>query len=469
MPFRKPENLTEWLILLGVLGFVPTLFFYIVGEEGIYVITTMEMWHQHNWLQQLMYGADNGRPPLFNWLTMPVAAIIGWSHVVAAVRLVSVAATLGMVAWLYWLSRKLFPDKPFALFAALSCLCMADLALYRGWLTYTDPVFAFFTFAGMASLWVGAIEQRRGMLLASVILVSCAMLTKAFTAYIFYGTAGFVLLLSNRDTRRFLLAPRTLLTFSAAPALLLLWFSLAPKSGKAAGMLEEILHKLSAQDFSSYFIGLIEFPLDTLVRLSPVVLLALYLLMRKRVTQEETVPENARVALWIAVLGFLPYWLSPQNSIRYLLPIYPLIALVCARIIWRCGETGRTLALRWFAGFVAFKLVLMLALFPYYQTHYRGANYAMTAQRIIARTQGFPLYVNDVRSIGLSITSYIDLTRFPQAPLSFPPNDFADGYVLAMENNPELGQVAETYTLAADTTYLLCRGRACNASPEMGK
>ena len=125
---------------------MPTLFFYLVGEEGIYTITSMEMWHQQNWIQQIMYGVDNQRPPLVNWLIMPLANLIGWQHVVIAARSVSVAATLGSVAWLYWLSRKLFGDKSLALFAALACLSLADLLLYRGWLSYTDPVFAFFTF-----------------------------------------------------------------------------------------------------------------------------------------------------------------------------------------------------------------------------------------------------------------------------------------------------------------------------------
>lgn len=469
MSIRKPNNLTEWLLIFGTLSFVPTLFFYLVGEEGIYVITSMEMWHQQNWLQQLMYGVDNGRPPLVNWLTMPLAELIGWSHVVIAVRLVSVAATLGTIAWLYWLSHKLFSDRSFALFSALTALSLADWLLYRGWLTYTDPVFAFFTFGAMASLWVGIIERRTSWLLTSVILVSCGLLTKAFTAYIFYGTVGFVLLLWHRDTRGFLLSPRTLLTFSLALIVPLIWFASIPHSGNSVGMLDEITRKLSAQDFSSYLAHLAEFPLEVIVRLSPAVLLAIYLLLRKRVTDEESSPVHFRVAILIAGLGFLPYWLSPQSGIRYLLPIYPMIALVCARIIWRAGESSRTLALRWFTGIIAVKFLFALFLFPYYQAHYRGQNYKETAKIVIERTQGFPLYVTDVRAVGISIAGYIDLIRFPQAPLTFPPEDFNSGYVLVMEANSELGEVAETYTLAAEHIFLLCRGTACTAKSQVVK
>ncbi|MBS1196939.1 MAG: glycosyl transferase [Proteobacteria bacterium] len=193
MKLRKPQNLTEWLLLLGAISFIPTLFFYLVGEEGIYTITSMEMWLNQTWLKQTTYGLDNGRPPLVNWLIVPVAQLMGWAHVVVAARLTSVLATLCMVATVYGLSRRLTQDKDFALFAALACLCLADLLLYRGWLTYTDPVFAFFTFAAMACLWIAALEKRLGLLLLSVIFISAAMLAKAFTAYIFFGTAIFVL------------------------------------------------------------------------------------------------------------------------------------------------------------------------------------------------------------------------------------------------------------------------------------
>lgn len=459
---RKPDVLTKWLILLAAASSLPTLFFYLVGEEGIYTITSMEMWHQQNWLQQIMYGADNGRPPLVNWLIMPLADLLGWQHVTVAARLVSINATLGMVGWLYWLSRKLFADKVFARFAALTCLALADLLLYRGWLSYTDPVFAFFTFGAMATLWVSAVEQRISWLLVSIMLVSCALLTKAFTAYIFYGSVAFVLLW-QRDTRKFLLAPRSLFAFMAALAVPLAWFAANPQGGKTAGMLSEITRKLSAQDLSSYLQHLAVFPLDVMIRLSPAVLLALYLLWRKRVTESESAATNFRAALWIAVLGFLPYWLSPQSSIRYLLPIYPVIALVCARLIFRSGEAARQLALRWFVGIIAFKFVFALVLFPYYQTHYRGENYTEAGRSIMQLTDGYPLYVTDVSSPGLCVTGLIDAQRFPLPPIVFPPAQWDTGFVIARTNDPSVGKLVRQYRLASDDLYLLCRGAACGA------
>jgi 4-amino-4-deoxy-L-arabinose transferase-like glycosyltransferase len=351
----------------------------------------------------------------------------------------------------------------------LTALALADLLLYRGWLSYTDPLFAFFTFGSIATLWVAGVERHRGWLLLSVLLVGCALLTKAFTSYVFYGTAGLVLLLQQREARRFFFSPSALLIFALALIVPWAWFSSIPKGDNSAFMFDEIIRKLSVQDTLGYLRHLFEFPLEMFVRLAPATLLASYLLARKRVTITESAPLQLRTAVLIAGLCFLPYWLSPQNSVRYILPIYPVIALICARIIWRAGEPAHKLALRWFAGIIAFKYVLVLVLFPYYQTNYRGENFEKTARIVIERTQGFPLYTKDTRSIGLSIVAYIDLKRFPQKPITYPPQTFDSGFVLSMEENPALGEVAGIYTLAADRIFLLCRGSACATTPQPEK
>jgi 4-amino-4-deoxy-L-arabinose transferase-like glycosyltransferase len=448
------------LLLLAALSFIPTLFFYTVGEEGIYTISSMEMWFNDNWLIQTMYGYDLHRPPLMNWLVIPLADSLGWTHVLLSTRLISVIATLGTIGWLFWLIRRLFGDHHFALFTALACLAMADLSLYRGWLAYTDPVFAFFTFGAMASLWIAATDRHRGWLLLSVILVSCALLTKAFTAYVFYGTAAFSLLW-NRDKRMFLLSPTSLLIFLFALITPFIWFTSLPQtSGHGGSMVGEILQKLSAQNAGAYFKHFLLYPFETLLRLSPAALLAAYLLLRKRVTRVETLPLAIREAIVIALLCLLPYWLSPQGGIRYLLPIYPFVALIAARIIWRADAT--TLAMRWFAGLIAFKFVFALFLFPWYQNDFRGANYVQAAHDIALQTGSVPLYVNDPRSVSENIVSEIDLRRLPEnAPLTHPPAEWDNGFLLSMEPDGR-SRIFIKLNVAHDDLYLLCRGIACD-------
>lgn len=448
----------HWLIGFAALSFLPTLFFYTVGEEGIYTISTMEMWQSRNWFIETMYGVNLQRPPLMNWLGVGVAQLLGWTHVLHSIRLLSIAATLGMAAWLYWLSARLFADRSFSAFAALACLAMSDLALYRGWLAYTDPLFAFFTFGAMASLWVAALEKHKSWLLASVLLVSCALLTKAFTAYVFYATVGFVLLW-RQETRRFLLSPAALLILFSALIVPYLWFSSIPQAGGQSGsMLNEIVRKLAVEGGAlGYLKKLLAFPLEVTFRLSPVVLLATYLLLRKRMVTDETFPTYFRAAAWMTALGFLPYWLSPQSSIRYLLPLYPFIALLAARLIWRAGEAGRLLALRWFAGLLIFKLLFSVLLYPYYQSHFRGKNYVTAAHEIAAQTISFPLYSNDPRSITENIVSEINRLNMPNRLVFAPPPHWDNGFLLAMEIESN-SQVFSKLRVANDNLYLLCRG-----------
>jgi len=454
---------TPILLILAALSFIPTLFFYMVGEEGIYTISTLEMWHSKAWFIQTLYGLNLQRPPLMNWLAIPLASLLGWSHILIAIRLLSVLATLGMTGWLYWLSKKLFADRGFALFATLACLSLADLQLYRGWLSYTDPLFAFFTFGAMATLWVASLERHRGWLFASVVLVGCALLTKVVTAYIFYATVVFVLMW-QRTHRNFLLSPLSFLTLVSALIVPYAWFSSLPQtSGQGSSMLHEIALKLSGQNLSDYLIRLVTYPLENAFWLSPVVVLAVYLLMRKRVTQAETETNTFRAALFITGLSILPYWLAPQGGIRYLLPVYPLIALIGARTIWRAGEPARKLALRWFAGLIAFKFVFALALFPYYQHTFRGENYVTTAHEIAQLTKDYPLYGRDMRSIGENIIGQIDVDRLPLPPVQQPPDNWDNGFWLGMTPDEQPGTLIEKFTVANDDLFVICRGKACQA------
>jgi hypothetical protein len=155
--------------------------------------------------------------------------------------------------------------------------------------------------------------------------------------------------------------------------------------------------------------------------------------------------------------------LSPQSGIRYLFPIYPLIALVSARYIWRSGDAAKLVALRWFGGLIVFKSLFALILFPYYQSHVRGENYEQAANQILQRTAGHTLYALDDRSIGLNIIGYIDKLRWPQAPLSFQNGQWQDGFLLAPAPDKVPGVLVETYKVAGDETYLLCRGTACKS------
>src|SRR5450631_3312955 len=110
---------TKLLVLLAALSFVPTIAFYYVGEEAIFPISSLEMWHRHEWIQQPMFGGNVMHNPLFNWLIIPFAAFLGWEYVLPVTRVLTIAATLATAAVTGWLAWRLVRDAAFAWFAAL--------------------------------------------------------------------------------------------------------------------------------------------------------------------------------------------------------------------------------------------------------------------------------------------------------------------------------------------------------------
>ncbi len=454
-----------WLLFaIAALSFLPTLFFYYVGEEAIFPIISQEMWERGIWLKQSLYGEDIQHNPLFNWLIMPLSALFGWEHVLLVTRVLTISSTLVTALTLAWLAGRLFQDKTFGVFAALGYLTMADVLLYHGWLGYVDPNYAMFIFAAIATLWVAVREQRIPLLALSCVLLTCAFLSKALTAYIFYGGVLFVLLFDAQQ-RRFLLHWRTLPVLLLAYAGPLIWYASIP-DGMAQGkrMFGELTSKFANPSFFEYLGRLIGFPVEVLVWLAPLTLLAIYLWLRKRPQKEAAAAHRLLFisACWMLLLNFLPYWISPRGGMRYLMPIYPLFALVAARIIWQSGEAALTLARKWVVAALALKFAAALVVVPYYQDHYRGANYAKAASDIVSITQGYPLYAKTPNAHGLSVVAYINQQRYPQAALRWPPEHWQDGFLVAVPEQAQADMIYKEYILAADKLYLLCRGSACN-------
>jgi 4-amino-4-deoxy-L-arabinose transferase-like glycosyltransferase len=459
------DRQVRFLLLLAALSFAPALAFYYVGEEAIFPISSLEMWHQREWIQQPLFGGSLMHNPLFNWMIIPPAVLLGWEYVLPVTRALTIAATLATAAVVAWLAGRVARDAAFGRFAALVYLTLADVLLYRGWLAYVDPLFGFFVFSAIAALWVACEEGRQWLIGVAVVSITCAFMSKAFTAYVFYAVAVLVLFMRT-PYRRLLVRPGSLAWHVAAVAAPLAWLAWLPKNeGQGTRMFNEILVKLAPDSALAYLGQLLGFPLETALRLMPALAVVAYLLWTRRTVVADHHAQPLRIAGWIAFINYLPYWLSPHGNIRYLTPIYPVIALVLALVLWGAAQRSAGSILRWLAAAVVVKFVAAVIIFPYYQSHYRGENYALAARAIIARTAGHALYTTDVSASGLSVAGYIDAWRYPQSPpLRWTPGQWDSGFVLSYTPNPQLGAVAERYPLGGNDLYLLCRGAACGSA-----
>lgn len=453
-----------WLYALAAASLLATLPLPYVGEEAVYTITTLEMWVNREYFLTTLYGGAYPRPPFLNWLIIPVANLIGWEHVLQASRLVTAAATVATGLVLAWLTAHLTGNRIWAAFAALVFLS-GDVLFYRGWLAYADSLFTLFVFAAIACTWVAAKTGRTGLIWIGMAALTCGFLTKVQTAYLFYGVA-LLALLTRSDYRRALLRPNPVLAHVAAAAVFVLWHVYFTRGTQSAGTIVDIVLKVQTAGLANYLNQLWTFPLETFLRFLPASAIAVWCWYRGRPAgQHQPVAATAAfpltVLVWMTAINFLPYWFGPQSHIRYIMPLFPLIALIIAWMIWQAGALRLRTAVYWLAAVIVLKYALALWAFPLYQEKYRG-NYAATAQDILDKTRGFPLYATDVSASGLSVAANIDTLRYPGKPIQWPPAEWDNGYVLSYTANPKLGQVSRRYPLGGNELYLLCRGNACN-------
>jgi 4-amino-4-deoxy-L-arabinose transferase-like glycosyltransferase len=459
MPSRELLRRLYWV---AALAFLPTLLLQYVGEEAVTVIVAQEMRASGDVVIPTMYGISYGRPGLFAWLTLPIAELVGQGRILIAARIVTIAATVLTGLTLAWLISKIFKDELLAAFAAAIYLS-GDTLIYRGWLAYADPLFAFLTFAAMACLWVATEERLHGLLLLGVLALIGSFLAKTVTGYVFYGLFGAVLAWRHPN-RQYLFGPVPLLLHLCALAFPLVWDRLIAAHsvmGTVGQQLAFHFNYFETPDLLDYIRHVVWFPFRTIWYLLPASAIALYCLVRSRwMAVAELRQGPIGIAAWGLALNLLPYWLAPGGGTRYLMPIYPLIALVMAQVIMRAGEWFANLTVKALMATIAIAYVATLVGFPLHQHLVRG-SYADAAREILARVDDRPIYASDTSSVGASIVANLNIMRAPQPPLRLPPPGWTSGFVLVDEPDPAMGQIAGRITVGGSLRYLLCRGPAC--------
>ena len=457
-----------WAIFwIGAGSFVPLLFLQYVGEEAIYPIIAQEMWANKQFIVTTLYGHNLGRPGLYSWLILLPTSVLGEQNILVAARLVTVCSTVLIGLILAWLVRKIFNDRLLSAFAAAVFLS-GDVLLYRGWLAYVDPLFSLFTFAAMACLWVATEQRRRDLLIVAALCLICAFLAKAVTGYVFYGVLGLVLLWRH-ENRRFLLAPLSILLHLGAAAFPFFWNYGLANDAVSAGMKYDVMHQLqnaAIPNALTYVELFIAYPFRTIWYLLPASAIAIYCLASRRIPAAALRRNPLLIAGFAVAINLVPYWLCPAGSTRYLMPLYPLFALLMAYVVFNSGKLMIDLCAKALIATVIVAYLAALIGFPLYEHFIRG-SYDNAAQAIIARAANFPLYAADSTSVGLSIVADINTRRRQAPPVTGPPAEFSSGFVLSLHPDPAIGQIDTTFAVGHNpngsrTRYLLCRGSACS-------
>lgn len=460
---KKSIKLYIFLVLLLMLSLYCALRFPYYGEEGQYTLLAFGMRFYHNYIASISNGALYWRPPLYTWLIVFMSYLTGMKQVLLAARLVAISATVVTGFALWCLVETLFENRLFALMTTV-IFFSGDLLFRHGWFAYSDPLFAFFIFAAIALTWVASVKQKTAYLALAGLCVIGGFLTKVLTIYVFSATALLVIAYFDRKNWRFFFKPSALIIYAGVLIFPFIWFHFAGDVQRA-GVLKDFANQSESIGLLSYLVKLGAMPGELLLRTAPFSLLVLFLLSTKKWRYRGMLkPEYVKTAAWIVILSYLPYWLSPHaNNIRYILPLYPLLALLFASVIWRCGERG--VVMTFWLGLLLLLMKIGSSFWglPWFEA--MSWEYPAKAQAILNLTQGQTLYVSDTSSNGLSLVATIDARRWPQEPLKSIPLQWSDAFVLSHTNDPALGKLLQSYgDQKKHTVYLLCRGTACGGS-----
>lgn len=436
------------------LSFITTLWLPYQGEEAVYTITSMEMAFRGEWISPIFYGENYGRPPLLNWILIPLGHYFGWDNILIISRLVTAIATLLTSLLLVGLGSRLFPQRNLGLLAALIYMS-GDVLFRRGWLAYADPLLSLFVLGAFVALWIAVEEKKNTFLALAVLSLIASFLTKALTGYLFYGIAVGVFF-TRREYRKFLLNPTAILLQGIGLLFPLIWNIWISNGAHGSVMVNDILARLNLNNLVSYCLKVTLFPLDTFVRWLPVsgVILYFWIKEKKRssffkiLKQEKILP-----IVWITILNYLPYWFSPEFHTRYLLPLYPLLSFLMAYLILEIRTEKIKLVLVWISIAILLRYLIGIFGFPYYQHHYRG-NYQAVAKDILNITKNKPLFTSSSSAVGLSVTAYIDMAKMPNSVLTYP-KAYWQGYLITDSSDIPNTQIVKTYQMGSHKLYLI--------------
>ncbi len=453
---RRRYVLPVMCLLGGLLMLLPLPVMQFIGEESYYAVSAIEMHITGNYWHHLILGMEWPKTPLYLWLAIGWANILGWEHINIALRLVSVISTWISAFTAGLLARHLFRGGPATgWLAALIYLSMGEISFWYGWLGYVDANFGMFVFTSIAALWLAIERQHTGWLLFSLLLVSMAYLSKNISAYYFYGVAGLILLYRMQRWRLLL---RLSFIIPGMLALLVPWWyqsTFVDAGSNAMVAIRDGLRNFHGYSLLEYIRHWFSYPAIFFFRALPVSFLLLWLLIKGK--QAFSVkPENITVLL-ILIACFLPFWISAGGSPRYLVPFYALVAVLFTGLLLQMGTERQTLAIKLMAVVLVLKIPYSLVALPYVKDWRPDRSLLAVTEDILQRTEGKTVRTLDDIASGLSIAAYLDVRLPPEKYIRWYHSGEHGVYILVDLPDTNLGQLVRDYPIRGRHVYLYWR------------
>ncbi|GAV20307.1 hypothetical protein MMIC_P1272 [Mariprofundus micogutta] len=447
------QSLKTLTFLAAIVLFLPLPIMQYVAEESYYALGSYEIFVDKHWWHQSVFGLAWPKTALYNWLIIGVAQLIGWQHLEIATRIVSVSASLGSAAVVFFMARRMFPKQVNAPWlGALIYLTMGEISFWYGWLGYADATFGFFIFAAISSLWIAIEERQVKWLLISLLLISLAFLTKNISCYVMYISAGLVLLWRYRSWD-LLLKPFFVLPVLISFTLPWIYQNLILDGGANTSIaIGDAMRNFLGYELLKYVSHWLSYPLLFLGRAFPVTLILIWLYLKDK--QRFVMSSELVTILYILLICLLPFWLSAAGTPRYLIPFYGLLALVLTGLTLQLNFKRSALVLKIIAIVILIKVPYSFAALPYIKDWRPERDIQAVVEDIMQITDGKTLRtMNDV-STGLSIGCYINVRTPHDQYLRWYDGKERRVYVLSEMEDPKLGKLVKHWRLQGHHTYL---------------
>ncbi len=439
------------MAFLAVLAMFLPIGLQLIGEEGVFALSSYEMFLRGDFWQETLYGAYHQRPPLHNWLIIATASGIGWNHVDIAIRLVSIAASIGTAALAGLFVRRLLPQKNAGWLAALIYLTLGETMFWYGWLGYADATFAFFIFGMSASLWLAIQGEHMRWYVAAIFMLICAVLTKAMTAYVFFAFTALAVAYGLQRWR-FILRPLPVLLFAASLLTPWLWgYASGGTSSHAAGLLHDISQKFEHFDMAAYMTHLASFPLHNATRVLPLGLLIAWLAFRHQISVRG---QPIHTILLIIALNYLPYWFAPESSMRYVIIFYGWVALAFTCWIASARPEYQRAAMIIMVCTIVLKVPYSFWILPQVKEAGPHRDQRAVARDILKIAGDKPVRGANNAAEGLAVGTYINMITDDGQFVRNPQPQDRDVFVFTYGPHASYGEPVKTYKLHKTPIYL---------------
>ncbi len=342
---RPWRELEFWLVVMLAVGIYGTRLtdLTIRGEEPRWACVAQEMIATGDYIVPRLQGAPfPDRPPLNSWAMIAASRLTGQLNL-AAVRLPGVLATVLTVALIYVYGRY-YLSRGGALAAAAAFATLGQV-LQLGRVAESDALLTLFLTAALLG-WHAAYDRRhdpRLAWLAGYSLAALAALCKGPQGPIYFVAITATYLALVRDWR-FLLCRWKLAGLAAFAAIVALWqvpFALAVGPEDAWRVWTEegnLGSRFHVESWSHALAHWGEFPLEVFGALLPWSFLLPVAATRWFWQSTGTARPMAVFVVTAFAVAFPTCWLPLESRPRYLMALFPCVALLVGLIVQRSSE-----------------------------------------------------------------------------------------------------------------------------------